>query len=92
MCLEGLLHATDYPNKEVVIVDTGSDDPETLAYYEQLKSEPQVRIVHFRNKFNYSAACNFGAVRARGEFLLFLNNNIEIIKSDWLQELVRFAM
>ncbi|MBR8482109.1 FkbM family methyltransferase [Burkholderia cenocepacia] len=92
MCLEGLLHATDYPNKEVVIVDTGSDDPETLAYYEQLKSEPQVRIVHFRNKFNYSAACNFGAVRARGEFLLFLNNDIEIIKSDWLQELVRFAM
>lgn len=92
MCLEGLLHATDYPNKEVIVVDTGSDEPETLAYYEQLKSEPQVRIVHFRNKFNYSAACNFGAVRARGEFLLFLNNDIEIIKSDWLQELVRFAM
>ncbi|KAG8150525.1 glycosyltransferase [Burkholderia catarinensis] len=92
MCVDGLLHATDYSNKEVIIVDTGSDDPETLEYYRFLKSEPQIRIVYYRNKFNYSAACNFGASRARGEFLLFLNNDIEIITRDWLQELVRLAM
>lgn len=92
ICVEGLLHGTDYANKEIIIVDTGSDDPDVLAYYNNITSEYQVRIVYFRNKFNYSAACNFGAARSRGELLLFLNNDIEIIDRDWLQELVRFAM
>ncbi|MDR8732203.1 N-acetylglucosaminyl-diphospho-decaprenol L-rhamnosyltransferase [Burkholderia pseudomultivorans] len=92
MCVEGLLHGTDYSNKEIIIVDTGSDDAEILAYYRQLKSEPQVRLVHFRHPFNYSSACNFGASSARGEFLLFLNNDIEIVSRDWLQELVRVGM
>jgi GT2 family glycosyltransferase/glycosyltransferase involved in cell wall biosynthesis len=92
MCLDGLLSRTDYANKEIVIVDTGSDDAETLAYYEELGAHPQVRIVYFRKKFNYSAACNFGAERAGGELLLFLNNDIEVVSRDWLSELVSFAV
>ncbi len=91
-CVEGLLNETEYTNKEIIIVDTGSDDPEVLAYYKKLESEDQANIFYFRNEFNYSAACNFGAARSRGEFLLFLNNDIEVINRDWLQELIRFAM
>lgn len=92
MCLDGLLTGTDYSNKEIVIVDTGSDDPETLAYYKELANHAEVRIVYFRKKFNYSAACNFGAARANGELLLFLNNDIEVVSRDWLSELVSFAV
>ena len=92
MCLEGLLHATNYSNKEIVIVDTGSDDPITLSYYGQLANVAHLKIVHFDKVFNYSAACNFGARFASGELLLFLNNDIEIISSDWLSEMVGFAM
>ena len=92
MCVDGLLLGTDYANKEIIIVDTGSDEPETLAYYEELRAFREIRIVHFRKKFNYSAACNYGASCAHGEMLLFLNNDIEVISRDWLQEMVRFAL
>jgi GT2 family glycosyltransferase/glycosyltransferase involved in cell wall biosynthesis len=91
VCLDGLLQGTDYPNKEIILVDTGSTEESTLAYYERLRAFPEVSIVHFGRKFNYSAACNFGAGFARGDLMLFLNNDVEIVTADWLQELVRFA-
>ncbi len=91
VCMTGLLHDTDYGDKEIILVDTGSGEEATLAYYEELRAHPEVSIVHFSKKFNYSSACNFGAGFARGEFLLFLNNDIEVVSPDWLQELVRFA-
>ncbi len=92
MCIDGLLKGTDYDRKEIVIVDTGSDDPETLAYYAELEQVACIRIVHFLKQFNYSAACNYGATFASGELLLFLNNDIEVVSRDWLQELVGFAV
>ncbi len=92
VCVDGLLHTTTYPNMEIVIVDTGSDDPETLAYYEQIEELNDARVVHYTKIFNYSAACNFGARHADGELLLFLNNDIEIIDSNWLREMVGFAV
>lgn len=92
MSVGGLLQKTAYPNKEIIIVDTGSTEPDTLAYYAELASEPRVRIVHFNKTFNYSAACNYGASFSRGEILLFLNNDIEIVSRDWLHEMVRVAM
>jgi len=92
MSVGGLLRGTSYPNKEIIIVDTGSTEPETLAYYAELATEPSVRIVHFNKTFNYSAACNLGAAFSHGEILLFLNNDIEIVTPDWLDEMVRVAM
>ncbi|WP_322042773.1 glycosyltransferase [Paraburkholderia sp. J67] len=92
MCVDGIFNHTAYTNWELVIVDTGSTEAETLALYEQWRGRPNVRIVHFNKKFNYSAACNYGATYARGDLLLFLNNDIEIVSPDWLSELVRFGM
>ncbi len=92
MCVGGILNNTDYRNKELIIVDTGSTEPETLALYEAWGTRSNIRIVNFAKKFNYSSACNYGASYARGELLLFLNNDIEIVSSDWLTELVRFGM
>jgi GT2 family glycosyltransferase/glycosyltransferase involved in cell wall biosynthesis len=92
MSVGGLLQGTAYANKEIIIVDTGSTEPETLAYYAELASEPSVRIVHFNKTFNYSAACNYGAAFSHGEILLFLNNDIEVTSRDWLHEMVRVAM
>lgn len=91
-CIDGLLHGTDYAAMEIIVVDTGSDEAQTLAYYEELRKLAQVRIVHFNRKFNYSAACNYGASSAHGDILLFLNNDIEVVSRDWLQEMVRFAL
>ncbi|KAA1184868.1 FkbM family methyltransferase [Rhizobium tropici] len=91
MSTTGLLQLTNYRNLELIIVDTGSTHPETLALYSELGADPRVKILNFRPKFNYSAACNFGAAAATGQILLFLNNDVEVISEDWLAEMVRFA-
>jgi len=90
-CVECLLEKTDYPDKEVILVDSGTTDPVTLSLYQQWSSLGGVSIIPFNEPFNYSMACNLGASFARGEHLLFLNNDIEIIDPGWLEELVRWA-
>lgn len=87
----GLLQLTNYHNLELIIVDTGSANSDTLTLYSELRADPRVNILNFHRKFNYSAACNFGAAAATGQILLFLNNDVEVISEDWLSEMVRFA-
>ncbi len=89
--VRGLCHDTTYPHRELVIVDNGSTDPEVLELYRSLERDGFGRIVPFDRPFNFSAACNAGAAAARGDFLLFLNNDIEVIQADWLDELIRWA-
>lgn len=90
-CIAGLLEHTDYENLELIIVDNGSTDPATLHLYRQWQERQSVTIVSFPQEFNYSAMCNAGARAARGEFLLFLNNDTEVLHPDWLTELVRWG-
>jgi GT2 family glycosyltransferase len=90
-CVTGILRGTSYPNRELVIVDNGSTDPAVLELYRSLEREGNGVIVPFDHPFNFSAASNAGAARARGDLLLFLNNDIEIIDPDWMDELVRWA-
>jgi|GEM_PF-1338989 len=90
-CLESVLRRTAYPDLEIVLVDTGSREQRTGDFYARLAEEPRLRIVDAPEPFNYSAANNLGARHATGEFLLFLNNDIEVLEADWLEELVRWA-
>ena len=90
-CLKGLLQGTPSPRREIVIVDNGSTEPAVLALYRDLEETGAGRIVPFDRPFNYSAACNAGAAGAKGDLLLFLNNDIEIVEPGWLEELVRWA-
>ena len=90
-CVRGLMDETSYPNKEIILVDNGSTDAETLAFYDQWKASGAVKLVPFDRPFNYSAACNAGAAAAKGQYLLFLNNDLEFVSPDWLEELVRWA-
>lgn len=90
-CLNSLLQHTAYGDFEVILVDNGSHQPETLAYYDEIRRDSRVRILDYPHPFNYSAANNFGAAEATGDLLLFLNNDIEILDADWLEELVRWA-
>ncbi len=90
-CVRGLMDETSYPNKEIILVDNGSTDAETLALYDQWKASGAVKLVPFDRPFNYSAACNAGAAAAKGEYLLFLNNDLDFVSPDWLEELLRWA-
>ena len=86
-----LVNRTDYPHKEILIVDNQSTDPEVKEFYREESEAGRIRIVPFDREFNYSAACNAGARAARGDYLLFLNNDMEVISSDWMDELVGWA-
>ncbi len=90
-CVESLAKAS-YANYELLIVENGSTDPKTHALYAELRKQPHVRILEWTKAFNYAAVNNFAAGQAKGELLLFLNNDIESIGPDWLEELVKIAV
>jgi len=93
-CVQSILTKTQYPNYEIVIVDNGSAEEKTFALFKELQTrEPErIRIVPLAAPFNYSQLNNVGAQQARGELLLFLNNDIEVLSDDWLTELAGYAM
>ena len=94
-CVRSILSWTLYPDYEVVIVESGSSKPETFALYDRLSEDPRVRVVRFPKKpeepFNYSKKCNFGAAQCRGEFLVMLNSDTEVVSPDWIDEMLGFA-
>ncbi len=88
-CVESIFALTTYPALEVLIVENGSIDPEVFDYYKHLETtEPRVRVLLWSHSFNYSAVNNFAVTHARGEQLLFLNNDIEVITPSWIEELM----
>jgi GT2 family glycosyltransferase len=73
------------------LVDNGSDDKSAIAYFNALEKEGRVRLVSDPRPFNFSRLNNEAALVARGEYLVFLNNDIEVITPEWLSELVSHA-
>lgn len=78
---------TDYAPIEIVIVDNGSTDADVLAFYDSIRGEA-VRAEIVPEPFNFARMCNRGARLARGDHLLFLNNDIEVREPGWLGEMV----
>ena len=89
--LDSLRQNTTYPNYEIIIVDNHSREEEALRLYDELKKDVRIRILRRSDDFNYSRYNNAGASLARGQILLFLNNDMEITHPDWLDELVMWA-
>lgn len=90
--IASLLAKTRYGAFDLVIVDNGSADPRALAVLAAAEKDPRVTLLRSPGSFNFSALCNLGAANARGEVLIFLNNDVEIIDPDWVVELVRWAI
>lgn len=91
-CIRPILTRGTYKNLEFVVVENNSTDPETFAYYEKIQKEfPCVRVVKWEREFNYSAINNFGVTFAKGEYLLFMNNDIEIIAENFVEEMLGFC-
>ena len=90
-CVSTLLAKTSLENFEILIVDNRSREEATKAYLRRIERDPRIRVLWYPWHFNYSAVNNFAAREARGEYLLFLNNDIEITSPEWLSELVSWA-
>ena len=91
-CISTLDQLTDYPNRELIVIDNGSDEADALAYLRELEARPGVRVLRDPSPFNYSALNNLAAGQARGELLALLNNDIEVISAHWLREMVSQAL
>ena len=92
ICLKSLYEKSSYKNFEVIIVENNSSEKETFEYYEALtQKHGNIKIVTWKGKFNYSAINNFGVSCAKGEYILLLNNDVEIINGSCLEEMLMFA-
>ena len=92
LCIRSILERATYRNLEFVVIENNSTEPETFAYYKRIQKEfPQIRVVTWEREFNYSAINNFGAGYAKGEYLLFLNNDTEIIAKGLFEEMLGFC-
>jgi O-antigen biosynthesis protein len=88
VCIDSLDRATNYHNKEIIILDNDSEEAVTKTYFATLSQRPDVRIIPAPGPFNYPRLINLGASQARGEILMTLNNDIEAFEPDWLNEMV----
>ncbi|OUD13171.1 glycosyltransferase [Thioflexithrix psekupsensis] len=91
-CVESILAKTLYRKFEIIIIDNESDDPDTLAYFQQLEKEKQARIISYPHPFNYADMNNMAVQFAQGELVGLLNNDLEVINPEWLGEMVSHAI
>lgn len=89
-CIDGLM-GTDYPRLGIIVVDNGSDEPECMRYLGELQNAG-VTVIRIEGPFNYSALNNEAAAKAEGQLLCFLNNDVEVLETDWLSLMVRQAV
>ena len=90
--MAGLLRRTDYPSLDVIVVDNGSVEPDALALLEQFALDDRVTVLRRPGPFNYSVLNNEAVRRAKGELILLLNNDIDVIDPGWLREMVSHAV
>ncbi|QEP42043.1 glycosyltransferase [Ectothiorhodospiraceae bacterium BW-2] len=90
--IESLLFKTIYENYEIIIIDNGSVEKETLHYFEQITEKKNISIYRHDVPFNFSLLNNLGVQYAKGEVIGLINNDIEVINSNWLTEMVSHAM
>lgn len=87
-CLDSVFEKTTYQNYEIIIIENNSTESETFEYYRELQKRSNVKVITWKEGFNYSAINNFGEKEASGDYLLFLNNDVEVINPRWMEEML----
>lgn len=91
-CIESIYGKTTYRNFEIIVIENNSRSDEIFAYYKELQAQhDNLKVIVWDDIFNYSAINNFGASQAKGEYLLLLNNDTEVITPSWIEEMLMFA-
>lgn len=87
--LDSVFAKISYENYEIVIVENNSTEDETFDFYNKIEAEhSNLRVVHYDGPFNFAAICNFGASQAKGDYYLFLNNDMEVISPNLIELLL----
>ncbi|AKX86556.1 glycosyltransferase family 2 protein [Enterococcus durans] len=93
LCVDSIIEKTSYPNYEIIIADNGSTDPKMQELFAEYKKQLDERfIVELIDiPFNYSRINNLATEKASGKYLLFLNNDTEVIEPNWMTTMVSYA-
>jgi GT2 family glycosyltransferase len=87
-CVESIRKRTNCSNYEIIIVDNQSVEKKTQDYFASLTDDPRITVIPYDAEFNFSAINNLAAEAARGDFLVFLNNDTEVIEVGWLEAML----
>lgn len=91
-CVNSILSKSSYTNYEIIIVENNSTHEKTFKLYDEFKKRDNIRVMTWENPFNYAAVNNFAVGYVKGEILLFLNNDTEVINADWLERMLELAI
>lgn len=92
-CVESLEQESEYKNLEILIVENNSVSEEIFAYYDQVQRQyDNVRVLRYEKEFNYADIQNYAAVRAKGDYLLLLNNDTWLERSESIREMLGYCM
>lgn len=89
--LKSIDEKTGYKNFEIIIIDNNSQEKETHDYFAEIRKRPNIKIYEYKDVFNFSKINNFAVTKAKGEHVLFLNNDIEVITQDWLSAMLEHS-
>lgn len=89
-CLKSIKSKTTYSNYEIIIVENNSEDECTFEYYNKINDE-NINVIKYEGIFNYSAINNLGFENAKGEYIILLNNDVEIISESWIEEMLMYC-
>lgn len=90
-CVDSIREKSTWKNYEIIIIENNSTEEETFRYYGELEEDNRIRVVRYEGSFNYSAVNNLGFRESRGDYLLLLNNDTEILTPEWMEEMLMFA-
>ena len=90
-CLSSVLERSTYANYEILVVENNSVEQATFDYYQSIVENRRVKVLRWEGEFNYAAINNFAAKQAAGEYVLLLNNDIEVLTPDWMEQLLMYA-
>lgn len=87
-CIQSIINKTTYSNYEIIIVENNSKTKEIFEYYDTLSQYDKIKVIQYEDEFNYSKINNFAVKQAKGEYVVLLNNDVEIITDNWLEEML----
>lgn len=91
-CIDSIVNKTTYERFEIIVVDNGSTDEQTLLYLKKISDCGSVKVIRYPGEFNYSKLNNYAVRISSGDVICLLNNDIEVVSPDWLSELVSLAL